>query len=128
MAINVFAVDSCIVAGAAELCGMNWEPNTAVNKMTIDKNGIYKKVHKTVLKVTYQLKVTNGSRDQCWGVNGNNYKMEFEEETGVIITFTMQEGNIAVEIGPPFGDYSMICFMAAALVALVGISVLILNK
>lgn len=51
------------VAGCKELCGVNWEPNAAANKMTEDKNSIYKKVYKTVPKGAYQLKMTNGSWD-----------------------------------------------------------------
>lgn len=88
----------------------------------------FKKVFGRLPAGEYEFKITDGTGDNCWGVNGNNYKMELEKESSVIITFTLQDGNIAVAIGPRFGDYSMICFMAAAVAALVGISVLILNK
>ncbi len=50
-----------VVAGAAELCGSNWDPSDTNNQMTWNADkGIYEKVYTNVAAGTYDFKVTTG--------------------------------------------------------------------
>ena len=76
------------VAGDSALCGSNWSNNDAANQMTW--NGVtccFEKVYTNVAAGTYNLKVTDGTWDNCWGDNGNNYTFVVSAVCDVTVSF-----------------------------------------
>ena len=81
------------VAGSAGLCGVEWDPGAAANKMAdADKDGIYTITYTNVAAGNYEFKVTDGTWDNSWGQNGGNanYKLTVAEAgTTVEIRFNL---------------------------------------
>ena len=90
------AEESYYVAGVAELCGAGWDPGHPDNKMTLDSDGLYKKTYEAVPAGTYEFKVTDGTWDNSWGSNGNNYSFTTTEEKNVTITFNAETKEVGV--------------------------------
>ena len=84
------------VAGTADLCGSEWANNDPANKMSLNAEGLYEKFYQSVPAGTHQFKVTDGTWDNCWGDNGNNYSFTTTTETNVTITFNDATKEITV--------------------------------
>ena len=82
------------VAGTEGLCGVGWDPGYAANKMTLQADGLYKKTFHNVPAGTHECKVTDGSWNNSWGDNGNNYTFTTEEAYDVTITFNEETKEI----------------------------------
>ena len=85
------------VAGEQALCGANWEANTPANQMTKGADGIYSKTFKKVTQGTYQLKITDGTWDNCWGGDGPEGNYQFSTGAGdVTVKFDPATKQISV--------------------------------
>ena len=87
------------VAGSAGLCGVEWDPGAAANKMTKGSDGIYTITYTGVAAGNYEFKVTDGTWDNSWGPNGGNanYKLAVPEaDTTVEILFNSETKQIEV--------------------------------
>ena len=93
-----------IVAGTDALCGSSWTPGDVYNRMTLNADGLYEKVYTNVPAGTHEFKVTDGTWDNSWGDNGNNYVFETTEVQNVIILFNEETKEIQV-ITADAGDY-----------------------
>ena len=85
------------VAGVGALCGSEWKENDPANKMSLNADGLYEKTYTSVPAGEYQFKVTNGTWDQSWGDNGNNYALTLETECNVTIVFDPETETIEVK-------------------------------
>ena len=88
------------VAGTEELCGTGWNPADENNKMTLNADGLYEKVFVSVPAGKHEFKVTDGTWNNSWGVDGGNYVFETEGLNNVIITFNAETFEITVELIP----------------------------
>ena len=73
--VGAFATDEQFytVAGFDSLCGTAWNPGDANNQMTLNtETGLYEKVYKNVAAGTFEFKVTDGTWDNSWGMDGAN--------------------------------------------------------
>ena len=88
------------VAGSEALCGVNWSPNAAENKMADEnKDGIYTLTYTGVAAGSYEFKVTSGSWAESWGNNGANYSLEVTEDNSTVtISFDPAAAQISVAI------------------------------
>ena len=86
---GAFAADTgnYYVAGTAELCGGAWECDNAANQMALNADGLYEKTFENVPAGEHQFKVTDGTWDNTWGKDGQNYTFEVSESCDVTITF-----------------------------------------
>ena len=84
------------VAGSAGLCGVEWANNDPVNAMTKDTDGLYKKTFEKIPAGTYEFKVTDGTWDNCWGMDGQNYVFTTTAEKNITITFNADTKEIGV--------------------------------
>ena len=73
------------VAGTAGLCGVDWQPGAAQNKMSL-VDGIYTITFDGIAAGTHEFKVTNGSWSQSWGMDAGetNYVLELTEATNKV--------------------------------------------
>ncbi len=102
LSVAVFAADETYcVAGAAALCGEDWNP--AGNPMTKNADGLYEKVFDNIPGGSYEFKVTDGSWDNAWGNNGGNYSITLTKESKVTILFNAETKAIEVKIEPKAG-------------------------
>lgn len=88
------------VAGVSALCGSNWEPADSANVMTKGASGLYTKTYENVAAGEYELKVTAGNWENCWGTDGNNYKFTTEAVSNVTVIFNAETKAVSVEIVP----------------------------
>lgn len=90
------------VAGTANLCGVEWTPDTPENKMQDeDQDGVYTINYTNVAAGTYEFKITNGTWDQSWGLNGgvDNYQLILTQESNDIeIRFDSRTGLVEAEL------------------------------
>ena len=90
------------VAGLATLCGVEWVPDAPENKMQDeDQDGIYTITYTNVAAGTYEFKITNGTWDHSWGLDGgvDNYQLVVtEDQTDLEIRFDSASCRISVEI------------------------------
>ena len=93
-------IDKLFVAGLGTLCGSEWSCDDAANQMTEGSNGIFTKEYKGVAAGDYQLKVTNGTWDTCWGGDGpdGNYAFTLTDTSDVTIKFDSAKYEISVDI------------------------------
>ena len=107
IAYELIDIEPYYVAGSDSLCGVGWDPGYAENKMYLDADGLYKKTFQNVAAGTHECKITAGSWDTNWGVdgpNGSNYTFTTEEAHDVTITFnpeTLEIGHILAEATEP---------------------------
>ena len=79
---------SYYVAGVAALCGSEWAADDAANLLTWNgEKGLFEKVYTAVPVGTYQFKITDGTWDNTWGKDGQNYTFEVTAVCDVTITF-----------------------------------------
>ena len=73
------------VAGTASLCGVDWQPGAAQNKMSL-VDGIYTITFEGIAAGTHKFKVTNGSWSQSWGKDAGeqDYVLELTEATNKV--------------------------------------------
>jgi hypothetical protein len=76
-----------IVAGAAALCGSEWDAADTANRMEKNESGLYEKVYYNVPAGTYSLKVTDGTWQNSWGDKGQNYTFVVSATCDVTVTF-----------------------------------------
>lgn len=122
--------DAYFVAGTAALCnGKEWDAGAAENAMVKGDDGIWSITYTAVPAGEYELKVTAGTWDNCWGNSaGENVKFSIEEAGDITVKFNSNTGRITVFNGdnPITGDMNLagvgIALLAATagLVALVG--------
>ena len=76
------------VAGVAALCGSEWNAADPANRLEWNGNtGLFEKVYPNVAEGTYQFKVTDGTWNNAWGKDGQNYTFAVSAECDVTITF-----------------------------------------
>ena len=98
-----FAAPDYYVAGEAGLCGSEWSCNDEANKMTEVSTGIYELTYAGVAAGTYEIKVTNGTWDQCWGDSASengNYFITVDVTSDVVISFDKETESISVALSP----------------------------
>lgn len=98
-AINVFAENTYVVAGVEALCGSNWNPTDANNKMTFDSGlGCYKKVYSNVPAAeAYMLKVVANGSEWHGDSTGNNVTFNVTSPCTVTVLFNADTKEIKVE-------------------------------
>ena len=74
------------VAGVAALCGSEWNNADPANLMTWNGT-VFEKVYTNVPAGTYQFKITDGTWDNTWGKDGQNYTFAVSAACDVTITF-----------------------------------------
>ena len=86
------------VAGVAALCGSEWNCADAANLMTWNgETGLFEKVYENVAVGTYQFKVTDGTWNNTWGKDGQNYTFEVSAACDVTITFDPSSKAVSAE-------------------------------
>ena len=76
------------VAGVAALCGSEWSCDDAANRLTWNGGtGLFEKVYPNVAVGSYQFKVTDGTWNNAWGKDGQNYTFEVSAVCDVTVTF-----------------------------------------
>ena len=76
------------VAGVSALCGSEWNCADEANLMTWNaESGLFEMVYPAVPVGIYQFKVTDGTWDNTWGKDGQNYTFEITAACDVTITF-----------------------------------------
>ena len=88
---------SYYVAGSAGLCGSEWKENDDANKMTAGANGVYSITYSNVAAGDYELKVTDGTWDNCWPAE--NYKFNVAEAADVVVEFDSVNKVVTVKVG-----------------------------
>ena len=86
---------SYYVAGVAALCGSEWNEKDPANQMTW--NGVtclFEMVYPAVPAGTYQFKITDGTWNNTWGKDGQNYPFEVTQSCDVTITFDPGSGAV----------------------------------
>ncbi len=81
------------VAGNVELTGYAWDAAGAV--MTALDDGTYTITFAGVAAGNHEFKITDGTWDNSWGLNGGNYKITVETTGDVTITFNPADGSVA---------------------------------
>ncbi len=123
-----------IVAGSSGLCGVEWDPANAANKMIDNGDGTYSITFKNVAVGTYEFKIAKGSWAENWGVgglNGGNVTVNVETVGDVTITFVAATGEITVnnEPIPSTGDTGMnAVLIAVVLTAMCAVAVVCSKK
>ena len=76
------------VAGVSALCGSEWNAADAANQLVWNgTTGLFEKVYENVQPGTYQFKITDGTWNNAWGKDGQNYTFEVTAVCDVTITF-----------------------------------------
>ena len=120
------------VAGVAGLCnGKEWDPAAAENAMTKGNDGTYSITFTGVAAGEYELKVTAGNWDNCWGNSkGNNVKFSISEAADITVKFNPETGKVTVLNGenPITGDMNLAAVSVALLAATAGLVVTVSKK
>ena len=98
--------DYYIVVGGNNLCGdiintetegWGWELENLANVLTLNADGLYKKVYTNVAAGSYEIKVVkNSSWDVQFGNNGENYKFDVAEDNSTVtILFNLEAGTVS---------------------------------
>ena len=86
------------VAGVAALCGSEWNCADEANLMTWNgETGLFEMVYTDVPVGTYQFKITDGTWDNTWGKDGQNYTFEVTAPCDVTITFNHSSKAVKAE-------------------------------
>ena len=92
------------VAGTEELCGSAWTPADTNNQMHLNEDGLYEITYFNVPEGHHEFKVTDGTWDNSWGTEGNNFGFDTTGINNVTITFDAnhelagQELNFHIEL------------------------------
>lgn len=124
-------IDAYYVAGSAGLCGVEWDPAAAENAMTKGEDGKWSITYTNVPAGDYELKVTAGNWDNCWGLKGENVKFTLTEEAAEItVKFNPATGWVSVYNGenPLTNDVSLAGIGIALLAATAGVVALVGKK
>lgn len=95
------------VAGSAGLCGTEWNPGDAANKMTLNEAGtMYVKEYTGVAAGDYQLKVTTGSWETpSYGddsTDSKNYEITvYEDGSTVSVYFMPSSSYVLIDVQAP---------------------------
>ena len=120
------------VAGFAALCnGKEWDAGAVENKMTKGEDGSYSITYTGVAAGSYELKVTAGNWDTCWGnSSGDNVKFTIDAAADITVKFNPETGKITVLNGenPITGDMSLAAVSVALLAATAGLVVTVSKK
>lgn len=87
---RVDPVEEYFVAGVGALCGVDWQPGAAQNKMSDNGDGTFSMTYTGVAAGSYELKVTMGSWASCWGApdSTDNYVVTVDnDDSAVVICF-----------------------------------------
>ncbi len=93
--VELIDIEPYYVAGTYSLCGVDWDPGYAANKMSLGQDGLYYKTFKNVQAGTHECKVTDGTWDNSWGTDGNNFVFTTEQAHNVTITFNAETKELA---------------------------------
>ena len=86
------------VAGVAALCGSEWNCADEANLMTWNgETGLFEMVYTDVPVGTYQFKITDGTWNNTWGKDGQNYTFEVTAPCDVTITFNHSSKAVKAE-------------------------------
>ncbi len=96
--VELIDIADYYVAGTDGLCGVGWNPGYADNKMYLDADGLYKKLFKSVPAGKHECKVTDGTWDNSWGVDGNNFAFETDDVYNVTIIFNAETKELSYEL------------------------------
>ena len=119
------------VAGSGAVFGVEWDPCVAQNKMADeDQDGIYTITYFDVAAGTYEFKVTDGTWDRSWGLNGgvdncqliltresNDVQISFDSRTGLVEAELI---NVEPEPSEPDGTFMNITVQASTAEVQVG--------
>jgi len=76
------------VAGVSALCGSEWNAADTANQLVWNGvTGLFEKVYENVQPGTYQFKITDGTWNNAWGKDGQNYTFAVSTACDVTITF-----------------------------------------
>lgn len=85
------------VVGNADWMG-NWNAKSNAGRMTEENSDTFVKTFYGVAPGDYELKITkNGSMDESWGKEGENYRFTLEETRDVTVTFYARSAFITVK-------------------------------
>ena len=96
--VELIDIADYYVAGTDGLCGVGWNPGYADNKMYLDADGLYKKLFKSVPAGKHECKITDGTWDNSWGVDGNNFAFETDDVYNVTIIFNAETKELSYEL------------------------------
>ena len=86
------------VAGVAALCGSEWNAADPANKLEWNgTTGLFEKVYTNVAAGTYQFKITDGTWNNAWGKDGQNYTFAVSTACDVTITFNASSKAVSAE-------------------------------
>ena len=86
------------VAGVAALCGSEWNASDAANQLVWNgTTGLFEKVYENVQPGTYQFKITDGTWNNAWGKDGQNYTFAVSAACDVTITFNASSKAVNAE-------------------------------
>ena len=89
------------VAGTSSLCGSNWANSDPQNQMTLNADGLYEKTFENVPAGEHQIKVTDGTWSNCWGLGQDgdgNSVFTTTQVMNVLITFNADTKAIGIEL------------------------------
>ena len=98
IAVELIDIADYYVAGTDGLCGVGWNPGYADNKMYLDADGLYKKLFKSVPAGQHECKVTDGTWNNSWGVEGNNFVFTTDDVYNVTIIFNAETKELSYEL------------------------------
>lgn len=90
------------VTGVPALCGSNWDPDDPNNAMTKGADGVWTKIYENVQPGEYALKITDGTWENSWGDNGNNFCFTLSEVVErITVTFVLRDGVGVISVKGP---------------------------
>lgn len=99
-ALGVQAQDTYVVAGGENLMGVNWDGSSADNQMASTDGGATFTLVKTGVKLragNYEYKIVKNGSEWIGDAEGNNFKLNIEENGEYKVTFTFTVATSAVE-------------------------------
>ncbi len=84
------------VAGNIPALGGDWDPANTANALTKGEDGIYSISWDNVAAGEYEFKVTNGTWDEAYGLNGENFYVNVTADSDLKITFNAETKEITV--------------------------------
>lgn len=84
------------VAGNIPALGGDWNPANTANALTKGEDGIYSISWDNVAAGEYEFKVTNGTWDEAYGLDGENFYVNVTADSDLKITFNAETKEITV--------------------------------